>query len=161
MALLTPAPQSREHESDEQLSVRSDLQKFKFLAAKISTQSSSISSKPGTSSSSADKVNDQLAKYFVLIHNWQQSSPSSSSTGRNSSSTIPEILLFWQQNSSLDLIAPIAQDLLCAPASQASVERMFSVSGYMSSGRRSSMTNSLQMRVFLKVNKNALKETGF
>ena len=116
---------------------------------------------PGTSSSSADKVNDQLAKYFVLVHNWQQSSPSSSSTGRNSSSTIPEILLFWQQNSSLDLIAPIAQDLLCAPASQAFVERMFSVSGYMSSGRRSSMTNSLQMRVFLKVNKIALEETGF
>ena len=56
-------------------------------------------------------------------------------------------------SSQLNLIAPIAQDLLCSPASQAFVERMFSISGFMSSGRRSSMAQSLQMRVFLKINR--------
>ncbi len=65
------------------------------------------------------------------------------------------------QHSNLDMIAQPAQELLCVPASQAFVERMFSVSGFLTSGRRSSMKQSPQMRVFLKINKNALKETGF
>jgi hypothetical protein len=58
-------------------------------------------------------------------------------------------------------IAPLALDLIGAPASQAYVERIFSLCGILTSGRRNAMKKSLAMRVFLKLNKNILLETGF
>jgi len=51
--------------------------------------------------------------------------------------------------------------LIGAPASQAYVERIFSLCGILTSGRRNAMKKSLAMRVFLKLNKNILLETGF
>jgi len=45
-------------------------------------------------------------------------------------------------------------DLLAAPASQAHVERIFSVCGLMTTGRRNRMCKSLEMRAFLKLNRN-------
>ena len=45
-------------------------------------------------------------------------------------------------------------DLLAAPASQAFVERLFSVCGLMTTGRRNRMCKSLKMRAFLKLNRN-------
>ena len=45
-------------------------------------------------------------------------------------------------------------DLLAAPASQAFVERIFSVCGLMTTGRRNRMCKSLEMRAFLKLNRN-------
>jgi len=48
----------------------------------------------------------------------------------------------------------LAVDLLAAPASQsqASEQRLFSVCGMLSHGRRNGMEKSLEMRVWLKVN---------
>ena len=66
---------------------------------------------------------------------------------------ITSALDFWQQNKgSYSLIAPLAEDLVSAPASEAFVERIFSVAGMLATGRRNRMRKSLEMRVFLKLN---------
>jgi len=66
------------------------------------------------------------------------------------------------------LLAPIAEDFVGAPASQAYVERIFSVCGILCSGRRSSMNEvmssmqqSLEMRACLKLNQKVLCAGGF
>ena len=50
----------------------------------------------------------------------------------------------------------LAEDLLSSPASQAYVERIFSLCGMLTAGRRNRMNNSLEMRAFLKLNANFL-----
>src|SRR6266536_2023332 len=61
---------------------------------------------------------------------------------------------FWRnRHLTYDKLAPIAEDLLVAPASQAYVERIFSVCGMLTTGLRNRMHKSLEMRVFLKLNK--------
>ena len=45
-------------------------------------------------------------------------------------------------------------DLLSAPASQAFVDRIFSVCGLMTTGRCNRMCKSLEMRAFLKLKRN-------
>jgi len=50
------------------------------------------------------------------------------------------------------LLAPLAQDLLSAQASQAYVERVFSVCGDLITGRRNRLTKKLENRAFLKIN---------
>ena len=51
-------------------------------------------------------------------------------------------LAFWKERrASYSKIAPIAEDLLSAPASQAFVERIFSVCGIFTDGRRNRMKN--------------------
>jgi hypothetical protein len=46
------------------------------------------------------------------------------------SSNCASALIYWQNRlSSLDKLAPVALDILAAPASQAYVERIFSISG--------------------------------
>jgi len=61
---------------------------------------------------------------------------------------------FWSERMAIyKLIGPLALDLLSAPASQAFVERIFSLCGLMTAGRRNRMETSLQMRAFLKLNK--------
>jgi len=49
-------------------------------------------------------------------------------------------------------LAPLAQDLLCAPASQSYVERGFPVCGDLTSGKRNRLTKKLENRARLKVN---------
>jgi len=56
----------------------------------------------------------------------------------------------------LSVRADLALDLLAAPASQAFVERIFSVCGMLTQGRRNRMTRSLEMRVCLKLNSRVL-----
>jgi len=51
-----------------------------------------------------------------------------------------------------DCLADTALDLVDAPASQAYVERVFSVCGMLTSGRRNRMSQSLEMHVRLKLN---------
>ena len=64
---------------------------------------------------------------------------------------------FWKERrASYSKIAPIAEDLLSAPASHACVERIFSVCGILTDGRRNHMKKSLEMRMFLKLNKDIL-----
>jgi len=68
---------------------------------------------------------------------------------------------FWQQKQTVfDKLAPIAQDLLAAPASQACVERIFSASGLLSSSKMN-QDKLLEMRTWIKVNAGPLRDTGF
>jgi len=69
--------------------------------------------------------------------------------------TVDDALGFWAaRRSSYKLLAPLAEDLLAAPASQAFVERIFSICGLMTTGRRNRMCKSLEMHAFLKLNRN-------
>ena len=63
----------------------------------------------------------------------------------------------WTQQR-FGLIAELAHDLLAAPASQAFVERIFSVCGMLTQGRRNRMSRSLEMRVCLKLNSRVLDD---
>jgi len=48
-------------------------------------------------------------------------------------------------------LAPLAKDLLSAPASEAYVERVFSVCGELTAGKRNRLTKSLKI-IMLKMN---------
>jgi len=67
---------------------------------------------------------------------------------------------FWKQKSTIySWLAPIAENFVCAPASQAYVERIFSVCvcGILCSGRRSSMQQLLEIHACLKLNQKVLR----
>ena len=49
-------------------------------------------------------------------------------------------------------VAPLALDVLSMPASEAYAERVFSVCGYLSAGRRNRLSNNMEHQVFLKMN---------
>lgn len=66
-------------------------------------------------------------------------------------------LQFWRSREAVyPKLAPVALDLVSAPASQAFVERIFSVCGLLTSGLRNRTTTSLEERVFLKINRKLL-----
>jgi hypothetical protein len=114
------------------------LKRFKFLSNKMSQQ-------PNASQSSGvmETVRGQLNQYLSEVL---------------ATSTTVDSLSYWHQKPAYGKLACIAEDLISAPASQAYVERIFSLCGILSSGRRSSMRKSLEMRVFLKLNKRVLKD---
>ena len=64
-----------------------------------------------------------------------------------------DALAYWNNRKGIYAnLAPFAQDLISAPASQAFVEKIFSLCGISSDGRRNRMKKNLEMRVFLKLN---------
>ena len=63
-------------------------------------------------------------------------------------------LLFWQEREhSSPLLAPLAEDFVSVPVSQAHVERVFSVCGGLCCRKRSRATKCFERRVFLKINR--------
>jgi len=71
--------------------------------------------------------------------------------------TLPEedVITFWSRWQAA-LLAPLAQHLVAAPASQAYVEGVFSVCGWLTAGRRNRLSKNLEMRVFLKLNRHGV-----
>jgi len=68
-----------------------------------------------------------------------------------------EEMSFWTINQGLlPQLFALGQDLAVAPASQAYCERIFSICGDRTVGKRKRMTKSLEMRVFLKANRRHL-----
>ena len=69
---------------------------------------------------------------------------------------------YWQQklvaNPQCAAVPMVAQDVISAPASQAFVERLFSVCGLLTKGTRNRMEKSLYMRAWLKVNFDELND---
>jgi len=62
-------------------------------------------------------------------------------------------LEFWIGNTAaFPTLAPTALDIVSAPASQAYVERVFSVCGDITSGKRNRLSKNLSNRVFMKIN---------
>ena len=81
---------------------------------------------------SSDDLSQQLGQYLTevqIISFWA----GSALTARD----------FWKTK-----LAAVALDILATPVSQAYVERLFSVCGLLSSGRRNHMTRSLTVRVW-------------
>jgi len=102
--------------------------RWKFLSAKQSAV------RPPTN----DTAQSEMNKYMIELRN----SPPAS-----------DALQFWEQRMPVyPRLAPLAQDLISAPASQAFVERIFSVCGLLTEGRRNRTTKSLEMCVFLRLN---------
>ena len=72
-------------------------------------------------------------------------------------SSCDDSLDFWNhRHQSYPLLAPLAEDLVSAPASQAYVERVFSVCGDLCARKRNRATKCLQNRVFLTMNQKLL-----
>jgi hypothetical protein len=110
------------------------LKKWKLLAAK----------QAGIIAVAAPNNDPQLemTKYLLELRN--------SAPARDS-------LQFWHARKVVyPCLSVIAQDYLCAPASQAYVERIFSVCGLLTAGRRNRMDKSLEMRVFLQLNSHLI-----
>src|SRR6218665_682347 len=64
-----------------------------------------------------------------------------------------DAMKFWgQMLTRYSKLNDFAQDLLSAPASQAYVGRIFSLCGFLTTGRRNRMEQSLEMRAFLRLN---------
>jgi len=68
-----------------------------------------------------------------------------------------EALAFLKKRHELyPMLAPLAEDLLAAPASQAYVERVFSVCGWLTAGHCNHLTKNLEKRVFVRMNQGLL-----
>jgi len=121
------------------------LKRFKYLSTKMAQSTSHH-----VSSSGLGTVTEQLDQYLTEVQHMSADMAPANATS------------FWKQKSTVyNLLAPVAEDFVCAPASQAYVERIFSVCGILCSGRRSSMQQSLEMRACLKLNQTVLCATGF
>lgn len=119
--------------SSQSLTSPPALKKFKFLSNILCSPENS------TASQAQGAFSAQLNRYLEEI----------------SSTCCTNSLQFWRERRHVySSIAPLAEDLLAAPASQAYVERIFSVCGLLTAGRRNRMQKSLEMRVFLKLNKH-------
>nr|XP_047122573.1 zinc finger BED domain-containing protein 4-like [Hydra vulgaris] len=106
------------------------LTKWKFLAAKQRVEKIKLIL--------GNEAQNELNKYFIEIRN---------------SSMCQNALNFWKMRRAVYLhIAPLAENLIAAPATQAYVERLFSICGLLTKGRKNRMSASLEMRVFLKLN---------
>ena len=89
----------------------------------------------GNSLSSDDS---QLSKYMLKVEDHHLATSDAFDT-----------MNFWNDRVSIyDKLSLIAQDILAAPASQAYVERGFSVCGLVTAGRRNRMTKSLHASLF-------------
>ena len=79
-----------------------------------------------------------------------------------STAHLSDPLRFWAHRENIyDKLSLVAEDIISAPASQAYVEIVFSVSGMLTTGRRKRMTKSLEMTACLKLNRKVLAATGF
>jgi hAT family C-terminal dimerisation region len=66
-------------------------------------------------------------------------------------------LQFWlDRESAYPRLSQLAEDLICSPAAQAYVERLFSLCGELTAGKRNRCRASLCTRVFLKLNRRVL-----
>jgi len=82
-------------------------------------------------------VDTELIAYFAKCKNYSEHSG----------------LQFWVTNANkYPLLAVLAQDLLSAPASEAYVERVFSVCGELTAGKNNRLTKGLEKRIMLKMN---------
>lgn len=110
--------------------------KWKCLAAK------QLASAPARAASSGPQ--SEITKYLIEIRN---------------SPVVTDAIAFWRQRRLVyPILAPLAEDLVAAPASQAYVERIFSVCSLFTAGRRNRMEKSLEMLrpTFLKFNSHLL-----
>ena len=99
------------------------LKRFKFLSDKLH-QSGSTDDR--SQSSTCATMHAQIDQY---LHELRASLPEE------------DAITFWRRRQAVyPLLAPLAQDLVAAAASQAYVERVFSVCGWLTAGRRNRLS---------------------
>lgn len=125
-------------ESADKTAFAPALQRFRFLASRMQAQEVSAAAVAQTSDAAAM----QLMRYVA----------DAAEAGNVTA------LEFWSsRKTTYSSIVSLAEDLLAAPASQAFVERVFSLCGLLTAGRRNRMSKSLEIRAFLKLNRQTLK----
>jgi len=115
------------------------------------TQFPHLAQSQGTTSHSSvvATVRNSINQYVTNIHSQVQGE------GQGTAAA------FWQQKITTNChsaIPLIAQDMTSAPAAQAFVERLSSVCGLLTVGRRNRMDKSMNMRAWLKVNCDELQD---
>ncbi len=66
-------------------------------------------------------------------------------------SNVTDAFAFWSsQHITYPKLALLAENVISAPASEAFMERIFSVCGTFTTGNRNKMSTSLEQRIFLK-----------
>jgi hypothetical protein len=115
--------------------------RFKFVPCKTSAASIGNAERDN-SATSASAIESDMASYLAELENLPEETVA---------------LEYWlAREAKFCTISKLAQDLVSAPASQAYVERIFSVSGDLSARKRNRATVKLERRVFLKVNARIL-----
>lgn len=110
-------------------------QRFKFVARPVSVSTDTPQSQQGAKEA-------DLSLYLLQLNSLPEET---------------DALQYWlSKESQYANIAQLALDLVCAPASQAYVERVFSVCGDLSARKRNRASVGLESRVFLKLNKREL-----
>ncbi len=115
------------------------LKRFRYLARTL--ESDSIAAAHNYISSSEN----DMAKYMYIIRD------------SNAIGFSAKPLEFWLDNvNQFPHISKLALDLCAAPASEAYCERIFSLCGDLCARKRNRAKRSLEMKVFLKINKKLL-----
>lgn len=115
------------------LNQQSSFNRLKFLTSKIQAARESSSTLTGHH----DTVLSQLNHYLTDV----------------CEEHVEDGLAFWAGKlPRYNKLSDLGEDLMAAPASQAYVERIFSLCGQLTVGRRNRMTKSLEMRALLKLN---------
>ena len=113
--------------------MQSPLKRFKLLAQDTQIRSSLAVT------AAANSIDNELLTYFTDLKEC--------GCGKRRG------LDFWIcHETKYQLLAPLAEDLLSAPASEAYVERVFSVCGDLTAGKRNRLSKNLEKRAFLKMN---------
>lgn len=132
-ATATPTPLSS---SSSEKAISIQMKKFPNLFQKVTQYHAAISEASGASDQ--NDLQNELNRYSVEVMEL----------------CVEDSLHYWRERKTIyPGLSPVAHDLLAAPASEAYVERIFSLTGYLTSGRRNRMSKSMQMRTFLKLNK--------
>jgi len=117
------------------------MKRFKFLSRKLT----SARSEEQEQAAGEPDVNSELQCYQAEIRN---------TTHLNVDNT----LKFWMDREFIyPRLSRLGQDLAAAPASQAYVERVFSLCGELTARKHNRTRVTLYRRVFLKLNPNILR----
>ncbi|KAK0152186.1 Zinc finger BED domain-containing protein 1 [Merluccius polli] len=114
--------------------------RFKFFSA-------NRSSRPKTAKTT--NIRQEILKY----KEWLSESHQTAATSAEVEESGIECWLTHCCSTVFPTLKPLALDLLAMPASQAFTERVFSVTGYLSCGRRNRARTILERSAFLKVNR--------
>ena len=117
------------------------MKRFKFLSRKLT----SARSEEQEQAACEPDVNSELQCYYTEIRD---------TTHLN----VDNALKFWTDRESVyPKLSRLGHDLVAAPASQAYVERLFSLCGELTARKRNRTRVTLYRRVFLKLNRNILQ----
>lgn len=126
---LEPESTTTTNSNDDTITSNSALGSFRFLSSKLKSQEH-------RAVHNTDATELQISRYMT------EAAEAGDVKGID----------FWSSRQSS--IVPLAEDVLAAPASQAFVERVFSLCGLLTAGRRNRTSQSLEMRAFLKLNRH-------